>query len=83
MFGPAIMPWNWGKVVDKHRSTKPEDYTMQQGNPFAGMAKRRQALEAARKAAGMQQGGSVMQPPGQQPQAQKEDQGMFGPAIMP
>jgi uncharacterized protein (TIGR02594 family) len=26
MIGPSWMPWNWGKVVDKHRSAKSTDY---------------------------------------------------------
>jgi murein DD-endopeptidase MepM/ murein hydrolase activator NlpD len=26
MIGPSWMPWNWGKLVDKHRSAKSTDY---------------------------------------------------------
>ena len=64
MIGPAFMPWNWGKFVDQHRNTKPEDYAQKEGNILRGFAARRQALEKARSAAGMkpaqyQQGGSV------------------------
>ena len=61
MFGPAIMPWNWGKFVDQHRNANPEDYKMQQGNPLRGFAARRQQMEAIRgKSQGLQQGGTVI-----------------------
>jgi murein DD-endopeptidase MepM/ murein hydrolase activator NlpD len=29
MVGPSWLPWNWGKVVDKHRNTKSTDYSNQ------------------------------------------------------
>lgn len=44
MVGPSWMPWNWGKVVDKHRSAKSSDYSNQ--NSFlAQAAKRREMMK--------------------------------------
>jgi ribosomal protein S15P/S13E len=52
MVGPSWMPWNWGKVVEKHRSSKPTDYANQQGLG-ANLARRR----AMMKELGYQGGG--------------------------
>ena len=69
MFGPAFMPWNWGKLVDQQRNAKSEDYKQQKNNPLAGMARRREALQEAmgatgvgRPAAKYQTGGTVTKP---------------------
>jgi GH24 family phage-related lysozyme (muramidase) len=44
MVGPSWMPWNWGKVVDEHRNTKPVDYENQQGLG-ANLARRREMMK--------------------------------------
>jgi hypothetical protein len=55
MVGPSWMPWNWGKVVDKHRSAKSTDYANPNGM-LAQAAKRREMM----KELGYQGGGSSM-----------------------
>ena len=57
MIGPSWMPWNWGKVVGKHRSTKPEDYSNTSGLG-ANLARRREML----KELGYQRGGVIGRP---------------------
>jgi hypothetical protein len=54
MVGPSWMPWNWGKVVDKHRSTKSTDYA-NPNSPLARMAKQREMM----KELGYEKGGSA------------------------
>lgn len=54
MFGPSWMPWNWGKLVDQHRNTKPSDYANQQGLG-ANLARKREMY----KQMGMYAGGGI------------------------
>jgi hypothetical protein len=56
MVGPSWLPWNWGKVVDKHRNTKSTDYS-NQNSIFAASAKRREMM----KELGYASGGSKSQ----------------------
>lgn len=53
MVGPSWMPWNWGKVVDKHRSAKSSDYS----NPNSFLARQAKQREMM-KELGYQGGGT-------------------------
>jgi murein DD-endopeptidase MepM/ murein hydrolase activator NlpD len=44
MVGPSWLPWNWGKVVDKHRNTKSTDYA-NSNSILAQAAKRREMMK--------------------------------------
>jgi GH24 family phage-related lysozyme (muramidase) len=72
IIGPSWMPWNWGKFVDKHRQTKPEDYKNQQslGSNFA---KRREAM----KGLGYNGGGVVEESDGSYNPHSSSDRRMF------